>query len=175
MHNEIKASNLHKVLKISPVCDSSDPRSELLGKIIRITNPTCLAEKERDYIIREVQNNYKGDPCYRIYAINRETQEQICEFGRVLNPVKTTFEIIEPLKNNDTFSNLTSFLKSDFLSRICDIIIENDLVFVSDILQILTANYIQTESLLDEAFDALSEYVAYGVIEQMYLNGDCVG
>lgn len=37
---------------------------------------------ECDFVVHEVQLNYKGDPVLRGYAIDRETGDQIDKFGR---------------------------------------------------------------------------------------------
>jgi len=74
MHEQIKDSGLGRMFAIQAVVNANDPRAEWLGKTVRFKRDSDWAKvgtQKRDYLfeVREVQNDYKGDPCVRVYCL----------------------------------------------------------------------------------------------------------
>ena len=81
-----KKSGLDSTLGISSVVSSDDLRAQYLDKRVRYKNPDPdrdgTISLKCDFVVREVQLNYKVEPVLRGYAIDRETGMQIDTFGR---------------------------------------------------------------------------------------------
>jgi hypothetical protein len=88
MHSELKKSGLASMYSMSRVVDARDRRAEYLGKVVRYVsfNPAKgTVTRDFDFLIKEVQVDYKGEAKLRGYAIDRITKEIVYDFGRVIS------------------------------------------------------------------------------------------
>ena len=88
MHHELKDSGLGAAFGISTVCSADDPRHQFLGKRVRLRpglwKPSMgTIMRDHDFLIKEVQNNYAGQPRLRGYAVGTGDT-----FGRVIDPAE---------------------------------------------------------------------------------------
>ncbi len=82
MH-DLHDSALVNHLSITAEVPAADPRTALMGKRVRFVRPSLLlgsAVRQHDYEVREIQNNYRGDPCVRVYCLGYDDT-----FGRCAN------------------------------------------------------------------------------------------
>ena len=95
MHEDIKTSGLAEFYGISTVVDSSDDRHKYLGKVVRFKDTASIKVHgniiaQYDFLIKEVQNNYRQEKILRGYAVDRRTGKLVegyaYEMGKPIFP-----------------------------------------------------------------------------------------
>jgi hypothetical protein len=90
MHKDIVNSGLSKIFGITNSVPENDPRAKFMGKRVRYKRNVCTKQhgqiiRQRDFIIKEVQNDYRGGPVLRGYALDRTTGNIVEDFGRCIS------------------------------------------------------------------------------------------
>jgi hypothetical protein len=105
MHPDIENCGLGTQLGITSEVDPSDPRHQFLNKRVRYkrellaypflrTHGTIAIDGE--FVIREVQNNFAGNPVLRGYGVKADGREWNDTFGRCFR-----IEEIEIMEDED--------------------------------------------------------------------------
>jgi len=92
IHPEIVESGLASKFKMSPVVDAGDQRAKWLGKTVRFKrgldwHKYGTARRDYDFVVREVQDDFQGEACVRVYCLGYNDKFGYCSSTKLLEIV----------------------------------------------------------------------------------------